>query len=323
MSSILSIILFTQLMAPYETRVFLDADGEFLIYARSYQGEIISIDSVKSIYDYLDEGIMKHNLGLLLQELKRDLVQQGGYANQGLFGTLEIPLPKGGFGDFMGETGKLDVGGYVKITIGGSETFISNLPGESGSSFFPELEMKQEMAINLDGQVGDRMRVYIDHNSERVNETQNKITVTYKGREDEIIQEIEGGDTQLSIPATTYTGDIPSHRGLFGIKSTAKLGPLEIVAIASKEQTQTQEIEIEGSTQAQYDTTWAKQYQRRRFFKLGVTGDIFDLEIYVDDNNAQNNNVGGNITFYGEAYLDINDDNVPDDTTIAVNYREG
>lgn len=323
MISIFSVILFTQFIVPYDTKIFLDADGEFLIYARCYQDEIISIDSIKSVRDYLDEGIMKHNRGLLLHELKRDLVQRGGYASQGLFGTFEIPLPKGGFSDFMGETGKLDVGGHVKITIGGSETFISNLPGESGPSLLPELEMKQEMAINLDGQVGDRMRVYIDHNSERVNESQNKITVTYMGREDEIIQEIEAGDTRLSIPPTTYTGDIPSHRGLFGLKGTAKLGPLEIVAIASQEQTQTQEIEIEGSKQAQYDTTWAKEYQRRRFFWLGHYDDIIELGVYVDDNIVQNNNIYGNITYFGEAYLDINDDNIPDDTANPTNYKKG
>ncbi len=223
MNLILSIILFSQLSTPYETQVFLDADGTFLIYARYYQGEFISIDSVVSVDKYLDAGLMLRNREVLLHHLKRGLRQQGGYASQGLFGTFEIPLPKGGFSDFMGETGKLDVGGHVKITIGGSETFISNLPGDAPDfSWLPELEMKQEMSIKLDGEVGDRMRVYIDHNSERINETENKITVTYRGREDEIIQEIEGGDTDLSIPATTYTGDIPSHRGLIGIKSSVK-----------------------------------------------------------------------------------------------------
>ena len=320
MNLILSLIIFSQLSTPYETQIFLDADGSFLIYARFYQGEFIGIDSVVSISEYLDAGLKEHNRERLLQELKHSLVQQGGYASQGLFGTFEIPLPKGGFSDFMGETGKLDVGGYVKITVGGSETFISNLPDQQ-FSWLPELEMKQEMSIKLDGEVGDRMRVFIDHNSERINESENKITVTYRGQEDEIIQEIEGGDTQLSIPATTYTGDIPSHRGLFGIKSSARLGPLDIVAIASKEQTQTQEIEIEGAAQAQYDTTWAKYYERRRFFHIGTLDSILELRVYVDDNDAQNNNQG--ITFFANAYLDTNDDNIPDDTIVQTNRQSG
>lgn len=311
MNLVLSIIIFSQFLTPYQTKIFLDADGSFLIYARYYQGEFVAIDSIKSVSEHLTDGLMVHNLDLLRQELKTNLVQQGGYASQGLFGTFEVPLPKGGFRDFMGETGKLDVGGYVKITLGGSETFVSNLPGEERPSLLPELEMKQEMAINLDGQVGDRMRVFLDHNSERINETQNKITVTYQGREDEIIQEVEGGDTQLSIPATTYTGDIPSHRGLFGIKATAKLGPLDLVTIASREQTQTQEIEIEGSTQAHYDTIWARHYQRRRFFRLGTLDSIIDLDVFIDDNESINNNIG--INYYGTAYVDTNDDNMPDD----------
>jgi hypothetical protein len=324
MNIIIPILLFAQLVNPYEQRMFFTSDGEIVVFARYFYGELISIDSVKSINEHLDESIKRHNRELLLQRLKQDIVQQGGYANKGLFGTFEIPLPKGSFGEFMGETGKLDVGGHVKITMGGSKTFLEDLPDNQGSSWFPELEMKQEMAVNLDGQVGDRMRVFIDHNSERINESQNKITVTYTGREDEIIQEIEGGDTQLSIPATNYTGDIPSHRGLFGIKSTAKLGPLDLVAIASKEQTQTEEIEIEGSIQAVFDTVWAREYQTRRIFSIGVPDVgvvIRDLRVYVDDQSSQNNTVEP--TYWGTAFLDLNDDNIPDDQGNPTNSDSG
>jgi hypothetical protein len=315
------ILLLAQLPVPYETRVFLEADGQYLIFARFYEDDLISIDSVKSVNEYLQDGLMLRNQGLLLEELRKDIIQSGGYASQGLFGTFEIPLPKGKFSEFMGETGKLDVGGYVKITVGGSQTFITNQTAENRVPFLPELELKQEMAVSLDGQVGDRMRVFIDHNSERINESQNKITVTYQGREDEIIQEIEGGDTDLSIPATTYTGDIPSHEGLFGIKSAAKFGPMDVVAIASKEQTQSQEIEIEGSVQADTNHIPAKQYERRRFFWLGTFDNILDLQVYVDDNNAQNNNQEP--TWFGIAYLDTNDDNLPDTTSMPTDRHEG
>ncbi|MDH4210942.1 MAG: hypothetical protein OEV79_05795 [candidate division WOR-3 bacterium] len=312
-----SLAILAQFTTPFDERLYIDAYGEFVIYARYFQGTLVSIDTVKTIEDYISSGFYTRNQGLLLRELKQDMAESGGYANKGLFGTFEIPLPKGGFSDFMGETGKLDVGGYVKITLGGSETFVSNVPGLVGPSLWPELEMNQEMAINLDGQVGDRVRVFIDHNSERINESQNKITVTYQGREDEVIQEIQGGDTELKIPTTTYTGDIPSHRGLFGIKSSAKFGPVDLVAIASNEQTQHQEIDIEGSVQAQADTIWDREYQKRRFFWLGTNETIIpeSLQVYIDDNNFQNNNVAGGITLYGTAYVDVNgDDIIPDDT---------
>ncbi|UCD20071.1 MAG: hypothetical protein JSU64_02730, partial [candidate division WOR-3 bacterium] len=280
---LLSLVIFTQFGIPYDSRVYVDPEGELVIYARYWQGTLLSIDTVKTIEDFIASGFEEYNRELLLRELKQHMAKTGGYASKGLFGTFEIPLPKGGFSDFMGETGKLDVGGYVKITVGGSETFVSNVPGIAGPSLWPELEMNQEMAVNLDGQVGDRVRVFIDHNSERINESQNKITVTYRGREDEIVQEIEGGDTQLKIPATTYTGDIPSHRGLFGIRSNAKLGPLDLVAIASNEQTQHQEIDIEGNVQAQADTIWDREYQKRRFFWLGTYETIIpeSLEVYI------------------------------------------
>ncbi len=319
MNLIVGLLIIGQLATLYESRVITDDEGKYLVYARYYQGELVCIDSIKPIERYLDAELLNRNRSLLRQELRRELKQQSGYASQGIFGTLEIPLPRGGFSEFMGETGKLDVGGHVKIMLGGSQTFI---PVETEQSFFPELTMKQEVAVKLDGQVGDRMRVYIDHDSERISDTENKITVTYKGTEDEIVQEIEGGDTQLSIPATNYTGDIPSHSGLFGIKSQAKFGPLDMVAIASKEQTQSQEIEIMGGVQADTNRIWAKNYLRRRFFTLGLQpGDtLLILQVFIDDRNAQNNKSSyTGITFYGNAYLDINDNNVPDDTTNPTN----
>ena len=312
--TLLLIFLINQFTQPYEIKTFVTSDAQYIIYSRSYQGNLISIDSIISLTQYLNTGLQKKNQKLLLKELQSDLIQKGGYANKGIFGTFEIPLPKGGFSDFMGETGKLDVGGYVKITLGGSETFYSNLPAEQQrTSLLPELTMEQEMAINLDGEVGDRMKVFIDHNSTRVDESQNKIRVTYKGKEDEILQEMEGGDTQLSIPGTSYTGDIPSHQGLFGLKSTSKLGPVDIVAIASREQTQMSEQVIEGGTESVPDTFWSKDYAKRQFFWLGTNDSIIELRVYIDDGNPTNNNDG--ITRYAYAYLDLNDDNIPDDTT--------
>jgi len=313
MNLFISLTLFLQFTSPCETRVFINLESNSIIYARFYQDNLIGIDSVVAISEHLEKGLLSHNKKQLLTELKREMTKKGGYASKGLIGTFEIPLPKGGFSDFMGETGKLDVGGHVKITLGGSETFITDYTRTERPSLFPELEMKQEMSINLDGQVGDRMRVFIDHNSERIDETQNKITITYKGKEDEILQEIEGGDTQLSIPATTYTGDIPSHRGLFGIKSTAKLGPLDLVAIASQEQTQAQEFVIEGAVRSDTGIIGDRYYERRRFFWLGTNDSIIYLEVYVDDGNTQNNN--NTVTHYGDAILDADDDNIPDDTT--------
>lgn len=307
------ILLINQFTLPYEIKTFVTPDVQYIIYARFYKGEFISIDSIVPMSSYLSAGLKKKNQKLLLKELQSDLLKKGGYANKGLFGTFEVPLPKGGFSDFMGETGKLDVGGYIKITLGGTETFYSNLPtNQQRTSLLPELKMEQEMAVNLDGEVGDRMRVFIDHNSTRVDENENKIRVTYKGKEDEILQEVEGGDTQLSIPGTSYTGDIPSHQGLFGLKSTGKLGPVDIVAIASREQTQFSEQEITGGAESMPDTIWARDYQKRQFFWLGTSDSIIELRVYIDDGNPANNNNG--ITRYAYAYLDLNDDNIPDDS---------
>lgn len=77
-----------------------------------------------------------------------------------------------------------------------------------------------------------------------------------------------------------------------------------------------------GTTpESETEIIWAKNYARRRVFKLEPKDKIINLEVYVDDNNDQNNNQG--ITYYGVAYLDINDDNIPNDTINPTNYHWG
>ena len=74
------------------------------------------------------------------------------------------------------------------------------------------------------------------------------------------------------------------------------------------------------TTESETETLWAKEFQRRRFFWIGTNDTIINLEVYVDDNDNQNNTIG--ITYYGEAYLDTNDNNIPDDTTNPTNWVE-
>lgn len=75
------------------------------------------------------------------------------------------------------------------------------------------------------------------------------------------------------------------------------------------------------TTESETETLWAREFEHRRFFWIGNYDEIINLEVYVDDNDNQNNTIG--ITYYGEAYLDTNDNNIPDDTTNPINYKLG
>jgi len=53
--------------------LYIDADGEFVIYARYFQGTLVSIATVKTIEDYISSGFYERNQGLMFRELKQDM----------------------------------------------------------------------------------------------------------------------------------------------------------------------------------------------------------------------------------------------------------
>jgi hypothetical protein len=206
----------------------------------------------------------------------------------------EITLPKI---PVLGES-KIDIAGQDRITFGGSTTSITGLPQlTEGQSWLPELKMEQALKINLNGMIGDKTKVFLDHDSER-EEGQNKISLTYTGTEDDIIQSIQAGDASLTIPGTSYTGDLPSHQGLFGITAKGKLGGIDLYGVAAQEQSQSQTQTFELKNQSHVDTIYDTDFLRWTFFSLDTPvgqylpaprHPITNLRVYLDDGNPYNN----------------------------------
>ncbi|HTW90913.1 MAG TPA: hypothetical protein VMH22_04325, partial [bacterium] len=106
---------------------------------------------------------------------------------------------------------------------------------------------------------------------------------------DEIIQSVELGDTKLTIPSTAYTGDLPAHNGLFGAAAKGKIGGIDLYAIASTEQSQSQTASFTGKRVVSTDTIDEYNYVARTFYHIDVPGTITQLQVYIDDCNPSNN----------------------------------
>ena len=86
--------------------------------------------------------------------------------------------------------------------------------------------------------------------------------------EDQIIQEVIIGKTNFSMEGVGLIGYPGSNDGLFGIKVRSKFGPLDVTAIASIEQVETQHKTITTGESAQQDTIGEDSYVKNRFFFL-------------------------------------------------------
>ena len=156
-------------------------------------------------------------------------------------GMLDIVLPVN-VPDWMKRIGvdkpRLRINGSYKLVVEGTRTSGNGVPN-GGDTWFPSLHMDQQPAFSVKGSIGRLINIEINSEEGFGTNLKEQLKITYKGEgdelEDDIIQEIEAGNTSLALTGTSLTGYTESHKGLFGLKMRMKFGGLEVTTIASQE----------------------------------------------------------------------------------------
>jgi hypothetical protein len=214
---------------------------------------------------------------------------------QGL--TIGLPqLPRRVQG-FLGPGGPaINVYGSENIRISGTSNWSNQQIGPLGQkrSLFPTLDMQQDLDIRLEGQLSDRIRVNLLQNSANQIPLSNRIAINYRGDEDALFQQVDLGNTNLSLPGTQYVSYSGKNEGLFGVKATSKLGPLDFTILASKQEGRSERASYAGGASRQTQTIRDLEYVQGVYFFLGDPNqggfDIPDasIRVYRDDNISTN-----------------------------------
>ncbi|MDO9391490.1 MAG: hypothetical protein Q7U71_06930 [bacterium] len=246
-------------------------------------------------YNTLDGlGLKRRQAGLaaLWRQNNADFLAKAAAdrSGEGLIPDIKVPLP--GIGKILGSGAQIKISGSEKITIGGQQTDnygrekTTENAGNTGSF---ALKIKQEQQVNLEGIIGERLHVLIDWNSEALTDKKSKIRLYYEGKEDEILQRLEAGDTEFSLAGSSLIGGLSTqHKGLFGIKGVARLGGLELTAIASKDEGQGETKSFVGQSQQKENKYNDKDFIAHRFFWIPLADpadSIVDLRVYVQSDN--------------------------------------
>ncbi len=240
---------------------------------------------------------------LLKYRLKIETAEQRRLGQEGLIPNIYIPVkfPTAVKG-LIGEGGELRISGGERIEFGGSTTQEVN-PKETETyqrSLLPQLEMEQQLRVNLEGTVGQKIHVFIDHDSQREFDIKNTIRLQYRGDEDEVIKEINAGNTDISLPGGII-GAPRSNKGLFGIKVLGELGPIDFTAIASKEESETESKSLVGGAIEDSTILWDTEFITDRFFHLryfvGEGDSILTIRLYVSTNESDDTRPGNAIDY--------------------------
>ena len=128
----------------------------------------------------------------------------------------------------------------------------------------------QTQRFTIEGKVGDKVSVKVDQDSERMFDFENAIKLEYTGEEDEIIQKIEAGNVGLSLTGTQLASFSSTHKGLFGLKTESRLGPLKVTTIASVEKGQKNKRSLTGGAEETTNTIQSKNYIKNKYFFIDV-----------------------------------------------------
>lgn len=227
-----------------------------------------------------------------------------------------------------GEKSNITVTGRETISFSGETTRNSNfITDESGRGqpLFPRLEMKQELQVKLNGTVGEKVHVEVENNSLAVGDEANRIRIRYEGDDDEIVELVEMGDTQLSLPSSGLVSYSTQNKGLFGVKMQGHLGALDFTAIASKQEGEVSSRNFNNTGQeVQTDFKRDTDFIANRFFFLddpATPGSFYrwlvdegTLQVFVSTGIAPNANAPDAGRYYkGRAYADTLGNGLADD----------
>lgn len=183
--------------------------------------------------------------------------------------NIDIPLPSSSIFSIFGPpkislrvNGSVDIHGAWRneTTEGVTASLLGNTRNEP--------DFKQQVRINVQGTVGDKLTLSADWNTERDFEYENQLKLQYKGYEDEIIQSIEAGN--VSLQASPLVG---GSEALFGIKANFKMGPFQLTALASQKKGETEEVSLSGGSKSQTFEIRAYDYSKNHYFIHEVFAD--------------------------------------------------
>lgn len=175
---------------------------------------------------------------------------------------------------FGGNTIDIRPSGSAEISLGARISKTENPVIPVRSQRVTTFQFDQNMQINLIGNIGDKLKVTANYNTQATFDFQNQFKIEYTGYDDEILQKIELGNVSLPLNSQLITGS----QSLFGIKTKTKFGRLEMTTVLSQDKGQKSEVETKGGAQTSEFEVKADNYEANKHFFL----DHFFRDLYEE-----------------------------------------
>ncbi|MFC1562650.1 cell surface protein SprA [candidate division KSB1 bacterium] len=243
----------------------------------------IRIPQIIDIDNLIENRFKISNKDILLYRFTKNagekLQKSTGIQRRGVGFTIPMPTKSKILQNLIGSDINLKVTGSVSIKgnlIQKEQSAVKTNINQSSDYTF---KLDQTQKFNIAGNIGRLARMNIDQDSQRQFDYLNIVNLNYSGKEDDIIQEFHAGNIGLSLPGTRFVTFSGNSQGLFGLKSSMKVGDFKFTSIASLEKGQKQKLSLQGGAQSQ--STIIKDYEY-------VKGTYYFLDDYYRENFKYN-----------------------------------
>ncbi len=188
------------------------------------------------------------------------------HSNERKFDITDMKFNIGPADKVFGPGGvQLKMQGSAELLFGFKHQYIDNpsLTERSRNNNIFDFDEKIQASVN--GKVGDKLNFSLNYNTEAsFSFDQQNLKLAYKGKEDDIIQYIEGGNVTMNLNSTLIRGT----QALFGVKVGLQFGKLKIEGLISQQNSQSQNVSSEGGAQMTKFEVGIENYDENKHFFL-------------------------------------------------------
>ncbi|MFO7896271.1 MAG: hypothetical protein R6U84_04995 [Candidatus Cloacimonadales bacterium] len=293
----------------HPTEFEIDYDNNLIVLTAKFSSSS-DIQLFPQIYLSLDQyyarSFRSQFRQILLQEVRESFADEERSEGQGLIPEIVIELPKIAqtrtVRRLLGENaGRLSLNGSQKVTLEGGYNYNSNRDSENDNARDFNMAVRQDLNLQLRGTVGEKIHVNVSHRSSEddILSEPSEVNVRYEGTEDEIVKTIDGGNISLALSGSKYISYNAASEGLFGIKSTMKVGNLDITTIVGQDQAKKDNKSYSNSAEADSAAVYSKNYVNRTHYFISEPQELYQIHQAGDQIN-----VGGNLVDIPPGWVD-------------------
>jgi cell surface protein SprA len=165
---------------------------------------------------------------------------------------------------FGGTTIDIQPSGEAELTFLGRVNRNNNPLFNERQRVQSNFDFNQRIQMDVTGNIGTKMKVKMNYNTEAQFDFENQVKLDYTGGEDDIIRKIEAGNVSLPLNTSLISGT----QALFGVKAQLQFGKLGLTTVFTQQKSQSKQIEISNGGQQNEFRISGSEYEANKHYFL-------------------------------------------------------